>query len=159
MRRRRVEWPCSGGRAGATIEAVIETLELSECEALLRASVVGRVGVVHGGVPLVIPVGYHVTTLDGRPVVAIRTRTGNVMDHVGSRVSFEIDGVRPDGNSGWSVLVVGGLADEQPDDGEGARPIVDSGHDMWRLIIPERMTGRRLVAAPSAWAFHPGSYL
>ena len=46
----------------------------------------------------------------GAPVIAIRTRAGNVIDHTGELVGFEIDGVDPARDGGWSVLVRGRLS-------------------------------------------------
>ena len=65
----------------------------AECLELLAGCTVGRIAVVHEGYPVVFPVNFVLSRLDGAPVIAIRTRPGNVIDHTGELVAFEIDGV------------------------------------------------------------------
>ena len=50
----------------------------AECLELLAGCTVGRIAVVHEGYPVVFPVNFVLSRLDGAPVIAIRTRPGPV---------------------------------------------------------------------------------
>jgi Pyridoxamine 5'-phosphate oxidase len=117
------------------------------------------VAVVHDGYPVALPVNYKVTRFDGNPVIAIRTRPGNVLDHVDEHVGFEIDGVDPGHDAGWSVLVRGTMLGVVPQERLDARPLVADGRDAWRVIAITNITGRRVAQNPLRWAFHPAGYL
>jgi nitroimidazol reductase NimA-like FMN-containing flavoprotein (pyridoxamine 5'-phosphate oxidase superfamily) len=137
----------------------LEALDADVCLAMLRAGAVGRIGLVHDGAPLVLPVAYEVSTLDGDLVIAIRTRPGNVIDRSSELVCFQVDGIEPAADAGWSVLVHGVLRDVEPEGPVRARDAVEDGHDAWRVVVPTSITGRRLVADPTRWSFHPAGYL
>ena len=81
------------------------TLNTKECLGLLGACDIGRIVIVHEGYPVALPVNYALARMDGDPVIAVRTRTGNTLDHPGELASFEIDGVDQGHDAGWSVLV------------------------------------------------------
>ena len=84
----------------------LEVLERSDCLRLLAAGEVGRIGVLEGGEPLVLPVNYAV---DGDDIV-IRSNEGSKVNAArGGPACFEIDGVDPDRRTGWSVVVRGRL--------------------------------------------------
>ena len=86
----------------------IETIPRKECLRLMAGESVGRVGVVVGGRPHVLPVNY---VLDGDAIV-FRTAEGTKLDGAArSAVAFEVDRIDPVMRSGWSV-VVNGVADE-----------------------------------------------
>ena len=70
-----------------------QPLTAAECLELLAGCTVGRIAVVHEGYPVVLPVNFVLSRMDGAPVIAIRTRPGNVIDHTGELVAFEVDGV------------------------------------------------------------------
>src|SRR4026209_1939227 len=90
-------------------------LSRSDCELLLASLDVGRIAVVDHGYPLVFPINYKVAYFEGNLVVAIRTRPDNGIDRPGRPVCFEIDGVDPSHDAGWSVLVRGILVESSPD--------------------------------------------
>jgi Pyridoxamine 5'-phosphate oxidase len=138
-----------------------ELIELSpnDCELLLASLDFGRIAVVENGQPLVFPINYKVVILDGRLVLAIRTRPDNVIDQVGRAVCFEIDGVDPGHDSGWSVLVRGVLVELSPDADLDPHPIVSEGRDAWRVIVPTQISGRRVRNRLERWSFHPAGYL
>lgn len=138
-----------------------EVIELSpsDCDLLLASLDFGRIAVVENGHPLVFPINYKVVILDGRLALAIRTRPDNVIDQPGRAVCFEIDGVDPSHDSGWSVLVRGVLVEASPDDGLDPHPIVSEGRDAWRIIIPTHISGRRVLNRLERWSFHPAGYL
>lgn len=134
-------------------------LTTKECLHLLEMADVGRVSVVDDGYPVVLPVNYKVTRLDGNPVIAIRTRPGNVLDHVDEHVGFEIDGVDPGHDGGWSVLVRGTMLGVVPRQRLDTRPLVSEGRDAWRVIVITTISGRRVPPDPLRWAYHPAGYL
>jgi hypothetical protein len=119
-------------------------LTTKECLHLLEMADVGRVSVVDDGYPVVLPVNYKVTRLDGNPVIAIRKSPGNVLDHVDEHVGFEIDGVDPGHDGGWSVLVRGTMLGVVPRQRLDTRPLVSEGRDAWRVIVITTISGRRV---------------
>ena len=82
----------------------IEVLTREECLRLLAAEEVGRIAVVLGRQPLIMPVNY---VLDGETIV-LRTDPGTKLA-TGSleRVAFEVDHIDRERQAGWSVLVQG----------------------------------------------------
>lgn len=80
-------------------------MTVTECRALLARHRVGRVAVVDGDLPMVVPVNF---VLDGDEVV-FRTGRGSKLDAAlqGAGVAFEIDGFDERNRTGWSVLVRG----------------------------------------------------
>ncbi|MBK9179101.1 MAG: pyridoxamine 5'-phosphate oxidase family protein [Acidimicrobiales bacterium] len=127
----------------------LEVLDRHECLKLLAADHIGRVAVVDGGRPLVLPVNY---VLDGESVL-FRTAPGTKFDLAvrGANVAFEIDAADPLYHTGWSVLG-NGLAEEVTDPAELAR-IADLPLRPWAAgekphvvrVRLEQLNGRRIV--------------
>jgi nitroimidazol reductase NimA-like FMN-containing flavoprotein (pyridoxamine 5'-phosphate oxidase superfamily) len=148
-------------------DASLETLPDEECLDLLRARSVGRVAVIIDGGPVVLPVNYRL--IEARGVtpgvwIALRTRPGNVIDQATDDVAFEIDSIDTAHQEGWSVLVRGTLHQLDPDaagirDPFDPQPWLDDQRDVWLVIEPFAITGRRLHAATTEWAFHIRAYL
>lgn len=134
---------------GGTRTWLVE-LPLDVCEMLLRTAPVGRLGVVIDGHPEVYPI-CHVY-VDG--CIAFPTNLGTKLHAALSWpwVCFEVDGVSPDGQSGWSVMVTGEaeVLDDADDIERAASlrlaPWRTSGDAVWVRIIPETMSGRRIEA-------------
>jgi hypothetical protein len=138
-------------------EAVV--LSTVECERLLASMDIGRIAVVEDDFPLVFPINYKVALSGGNLVIAIRTRPDNVIDTPGRMVCFEIDGVDPSHDGGWSVLVRGVLLETPPDPNVDPNPIDNENRVAWRIIAPTRISGRRVRNRNERWSFHPAGYL
>jgi|SRR6516165_362482 nitroimidazol reductase NimA-like FMN-containing flavoprotein (pyridoxamine 5'-phosphate oxidase superfamily) len=144
-------------------EAWLEELSYDQCLELLRAGVVGRIGVVVDDAPIVVPVNYRVVETVGLIFLALRTRPGNVIERGGLLVAFEIDSVDQPHQQGWSVLVRGTLHHVDPDDPDSnerfdSHPwLLDRG--AWLVIQPFAITGRQLHPAEPEWGFHTRAYL
>lgn len=106
-------------------------------------------GFIDGGRPVVLPVNY---AMDGRTPV-FRTAPG--AKHTAALRSgpavLEIDDADPIGHTGWSVLVHGHL-EEVTDPAERdrlmrlpVRPWAPGDKDHVIRLVPDRITGRRLV--------------
>ena len=128
----------------------LEVLERHECLALLAGEEVGRLGVVSGGHPLILPVNY---VLDGDTVV-FRTAPGTKLDAARrTAVAFEVDRFDRGARTGWSV-VVQGVADEVTDFADPAllERLARLRLDPWTegekpnvvRIVPRVVSGRRL---------------
>ena len=126
----------------------LEILERDECFRLLAGAQIGRVAVVAGGSPLLLPVAY---ALDGEDVV-FRTGAGSKLAAVrhGSAAAFEIDGVDEAGRRGWSVIVTG-RTEEVTGDRDLERlqalplqPWVPGPVPHWIRIRPGSVSGRRI---------------
>lgn len=144
--------------------AWLNELPLEECLSLLRATVIGRVAFVADEFPVVLPVNYRLVETAGRTWVALRTRPGNVIDQAPIGVAFEIDAVDPYRQQGWSVLVRGTLhhVDSEAADFRARfdpEPWIEAERDAWLVIDPFAITGRRLHAAETDWAFSSSAYL
>jgi nitroimidazol reductase NimA-like FMN-containing flavoprotein (pyridoxamine 5'-phosphate oxidase superfamily) len=124
----------------------IEVIDGDECLRLLRGRRVGRLGIVIGGEPVILPVNYAVA---GETIV-FRSAPGSKLD-MGPRAPacFEVDEFDESMHVGWSVLVAGRL--EEIDAGEagaaGVTPWAPGERDHWMRLVPRRVTGRRVGPA------------
>ena len=114
--------------------------------------------------PVVLPVNYRLVETSGRTWLAIRTRPGNVIDRAPVHVAFEIDGIDPIHQQGWSVLVRGTLHHVDVDadafrDRFDPEPWLLAERDAWLAIDPFAITGRRLHPEQIDWLFHTNGYL
>ena len=83
-------------------------------------------------------------------------------------MTFEVDDIDRRSRSGWSVLIRG-LAEEVTGDhraelvarteATGVRPWVPGDHGRWMRIIPQAISGRRIVPGTLPPPFGPGGYL
>ena len=129
-------------------------IELSEeeCEDLLAAAPLGRLGVVRDGRPEIFPVSH----VYDRPLSSVVFPS-----HVGTKlhaaldwpfVAFEVDGGEDDERGAWSVLVVG-RAEEVTDPAviercstmRTVRWAAGAG-TRWLRVVPSKVTGRRIRA-------------
>ena len=124
----------------------IEVIDSDECLRLLRGRRVGRIGIVVGGEPLILPVNYAVL---GETIV-FRSAPGSKLD-MGPRAPacFEVDEFDESMSTGWSVLIAGRL--EEVDATEGVHadvtPWAPGERDHWMRLVPWRVTGRRVGPA------------
>lgn len=121
-----------------------------QCEQLLADATLGRLAVIVDGRPEIFPVN-HVFDPE-RHTVAFPTNAGTKLHGAlhWPWVAYEVDGVDPDGERGWSVLVVG-RAEEITDPADiarlRARRVVrwrSGGAMRWLRIVPSKITGRRI---------------
>lgn len=128
----------------------MEVIDRDECLRLLAMHMygVGRLAVLDGVHPVIIPVNY---AMDEDRVV-FRTAPGTKLDAAmrGAPVCFELDEVDPEHHTGWSV-VVKGHADivTSPRDllRLGAHPLkawAEGDRPNWVAIRPDVVTGRRI---------------
>jgi nitroimidazol reductase NimA-like FMN-containing flavoprotein (pyridoxamine 5'-phosphate oxidase superfamily) len=128
-----------------------------ECQALLGGSHLGRIALVEGGRPLILPVNY---VLDDGAVV-FRTDQGSKLDAAvrGAPVAFEVDGVNSERRTGWSVLIRGRAEHvTDPTDLHRLRrlslmPWAPGAKLNYVRVRPEEVTGRRISVAdlPAIW--------
>jgi hypothetical protein len=97
--------PVSRGSSGRCVVAEVRELSWSECEALLRAGVAGRVAVTTPGGPHIAPVNYSV--IDGA-VVFQTSRHGTLGTYgADAMLAFEVDQFDHERQRGWSVVARG----------------------------------------------------
>ncbi len=128
-------------------------LHPQDCAALLASSSVGRVGVVVEGRPEIFPVGHVYDDVTG--CVLFPTNDGTKLHSAldWPYVAFEVDGIDPDGDTAWSVLMVGRA--EVLDDEEAIARASKARHMSWRggdrvtwlKVVPSKLTGRRICAS------------
>lgn len=88
----------------APVAVTLESLTREECFELLASVEVGRVGLLVGGKPEILPVNYVV---EGSAVV-FRTSEDSVLNQAALQVvAFQADRIDEPTHSGWSVLVQG----------------------------------------------------
>jgi nitroimidazol reductase NimA-like FMN-containing flavoprotein (pyridoxamine 5'-phosphate oxidase superfamily) len=88
--------------------SVLVELDRAECLRLLAATSVGRVAVnVPDWPPVVRPVNYIFD--ESSQAVLFRSARGSKLQALlhSARAAFEIDGTEPDGDTAWSVIMVG----------------------------------------------------
>jgi nitroimidazol reductase NimA-like FMN-containing flavoprotein (pyridoxamine 5'-phosphate oxidase superfamily) len=93
----------------------MEVLGRDECLRLIAEAPVGRVAMVVGGVPVVLPVNFALLQGD----VVFRTGTGTKLVAAVERsaLTLEVDSIDVDTRTGWSVLVTGGASEiTRPDE-------------------------------------------
>ena len=142
----------------------LEALTYEECLEFLRNRAIGRLALVVDQIPVVLPVNYRLVETLNRTWIAIRTRPGNVLDQAPAPAAFEIDDIDLMEHRSSSVLVRGQLdrIDETvPSISElfDSEPLVADNRDVWLIIDPFTITGRRLTTTDHDWSFHPDSYL
>lgn len=127
---------------------MLERLSDSECWELLRSHNVGRIGLMSGAQPEILPINYAV--MDRR--VVFRTGAGtkfkSLEDH--PVVCFEIDETDVEARSGWSVLAKGRATELSSN--EDLRRAAELPLDLWVVghknhwvaIRPSEVTGRRI---------------
>ncbi|MFF7765082.1 pyridoxamine 5'-phosphate oxidase family protein [Streptomyces massasporeus] len=139
------------GQGQALLHPRLVDLGRDACRALLSTHGVGRVSVSTPDGPAVVPVNYEVVD----DVIAFRTAPAAVpAAAVGSEVAFEVDHIDTPMSQGWSVLVVGPAREvTDPEEAERLAARAHTGpwpggeREMWVLIRPTRMTGRRITPA------------
>jgi nitroimidazol reductase NimA-like FMN-containing flavoprotein (pyridoxamine 5'-phosphate oxidase superfamily) len=124
----------------------IEVIDGDECLRLLRGRRVGRLGIVIGGEPVILPVNYAVA---GETIV-FRSAPGSKLD-MGPRAPacFDVDEFDESMHVGWSVLVAGRLEEIDADEAgaAGVTPWAPGERDHWMRLVPRRVTGRRVGPA------------
>ena len=124
----------------------IEIIDSDECRRLLAQDEIGRVAVIIGATPMILPVNY---ALDGDAIV-FRTMPGSRLDVGQGHAAFEVDSFDRDCKSGWSVLVTGHLEEVswyQAKDMARVQalpvePWAPGERTMWMRLRPSFITGR-----------------
>ena len=126
----------------------LEVLSKDECLAVLASRSIGRVGITHRALPVILPVNYALLNGD----VVITTGVGSKLEAAVVRaiVAFEVDDIDEGTRTGWSVCVKG-RAEElvRPDDIEAAEALgmqtfCPSERHRYVRISTDLMTGRRV---------------
>jgi nitroimidazol reductase NimA-like FMN-containing flavoprotein (pyridoxamine 5'-phosphate oxidase superfamily) len=127
-------------------------ISTEECEDLLSAATVGRLGVIVDGRPEIFPINHVYDRASGCVVFPTNDRTKCHAALNWPTVAFEVDGVEPDDAEAWSVAVVG-RAEELTDAAEIERLArqrsvlwAEGRSTRWLRIVPSKMTGRRISA-------------
>jgi nitroimidazol reductase NimA-like FMN-containing flavoprotein (pyridoxamine 5'-phosphate oxidase superfamily) len=144
-------------------EPWLEELSYEQCLQLLRAGAVGRIGIIVHDAPIVLPVNYRIVETLDLTFLALRTRTGNIIERAAPLVAFEIDGIDAVHEQGWSVLVRGTLHHLDPDTPDleerfDSHPWLTADRDAWLVIQPFAITGRQLHPASPEWSFDARAY-
>jgi nitroimidazol reductase NimA-like FMN-containing flavoprotein (pyridoxamine 5'-phosphate oxidase superfamily) len=124
----------------------IEVIDSDECRRLLALDVIGRVAVVIGAAPMILPVNY---ALDGDDIV-VRTMPGSKLDVGQGHAAFEVDSFDRETQTGWSVLVSGHLEevswynikDMERVQSLAVEPWAKGERNMWLRLRPGFITGR-----------------
>ncbi|MEV6979367.1 pyridoxamine 5'-phosphate oxidase family protein [Kitasatospora sp. NPDC093806] len=130
----------------------LEDLGEAACLRLLSTVPVGRVVYTEHALPAVLPVAFDVTP-DGRLLLAVRRGGATTRGLDGTVVAFQADQLDPVTRTGWSVLVHGRAeVVREPDQvrralRSGLRPWVGDPDPMFVSLLPELISGRRLLPA------------
>jgi nitroimidazol reductase NimA-like FMN-containing flavoprotein (pyridoxamine 5'-phosphate oxidase superfamily) len=145
--------------------AELEELSERACGVLLGAAAVGRIAFVVDGLPVILPVNYRLLIDDSGMSIVLRARAGHTIDAAGRQVAFQIDGIDHQHHQGWSVLVRGELRHlddleiEQVIERFDPKPWPQQPRTSWLVIKAYLVTGRKLEAVESEWAFPSEAYL
>ena len=128
-----------------------EILTDEECRAMLHDKSVGRFVYSDASGPAAIPVNYGVA--NGEIVIRV-ARSSHLREVLDGQTAFQVDDLHPQNGHGWSVLVRGSTR-EVPLEDVGAlireldhlpQPVAEGIHNVWLLLSPREITGRRLGA-------------
>jgi uncharacterized protein len=127
----------------------LELLSPQECGRLLAGERFGRLAYLLEGRPEILPVNF---AFDGTAVL-FRTDTGTKLEALETHpeVAFEIDAFDREHDTGWSVLIVGRAVEVPMSEAEASpaaaavRPAALGDKQHWFRIVPERISGRRVV--------------
>ena len=136
----------------------LEVVPYDEYIGYLASETVGRLAWVSRSAPFVVPVNY---AWDGEAVVIRSDPSAKLQGLTQGGTAFEIDAIDHEHHSGWSVLVVVGVAREVDpqqwpasathSDALELRPRPAGPKDRWIRLVPRAVTGRRLGrSAPAA---------
>ena len=90
-----------------SISRVVE-LDRDECRRLLAATSLGRLAInVPGWPPVIRPVNYIFDQSSGSVVFRSAQGSKFTASLLSGEAAFEIDGLEPENETGWSVIVVG----------------------------------------------------
>ena len=135
------------------LQVTFTELDREECERLLASHQVGRLAVLAGDAPDIVPVNYATA---GGGVIVFRTDPGTVLTEASLRqVAFEVDAFDAEARTGWSVVVHGfghDIADAIDEESTRLRSLplltwVPGERAQWFKISPRRITGRRIAPA------------
>ncbi len=129
-------------------EILIEELDEAACWRLVSREAFGRIGFVHGGEVMVLPV--NAVVMGNRVVFRTADETMVALAGNGSVVAFQSDCADRITETGWSVLVHGRLWDitDAPETASfhklSVRPWVPGPRNRWMSIEPTAVTGRTI---------------
>jgi nitroimidazol reductase NimA-like FMN-containing flavoprotein (pyridoxamine 5'-phosphate oxidase superfamily) len=142
--------PTETPEAGPATQLV--ELDRNECLRLLAATNLGRLAVnVEGWPPVIRPVNCLFD--QSSQSVVFRSARGSKFTALvlSAQAAFEIDGIGPDGETGWSVIVLG-VAEEITQASEvhrleqlGLRPLAPGDKPHWLRIRSTVVSGRRII--------------
>lgn len=129
----------------------LRVLDIERCWELTADQAVGRLAIIVGSRPHLVPINFVVR---GREVLFVSvpgTKLGEVLDRPGAPAQFEVDDFDEAGRAGWSVVVTGtlhpvmDLVEHTRLDIQG-RPIWLDGHRdrSWLKLVPTRVEGRAM---------------
>jgi nitroimidazol reductase NimA-like FMN-containing flavoprotein (pyridoxamine 5'-phosphate oxidase superfamily) len=128
----------------------LQVIAREDCVRLLATQEVGRLAMVDGGRPHLVPVNY---AMDGECVV-FRSFPGTKIARLGrSSVAFEVDELDRTARRGWSVVVHGRAEEVTAWDSADTRarvagldllPWADGDKPHFVRIVPQTITGRRI---------------
>ena len=128
--------------------AKILDLDRAESLRLLAAKKVGRLGFLHEGAPMIMPMNF--TLADDR--IVFRTLAhGTAARAITSAVAFEVDDIDDFLEAGWSVVVTGTaelLTEEELGrlhGGDAPDPWAEGPRTLFVAIPIDQVTGRQLV--------------
>jgi len=131
----------------------LDILTVDECEELLSSEVVGRLGFLDAGQPIILPINYAFVAGS----ILFRTAPGSKLAAATQteRVAFEIDGWDRDARSGWSVLTKGRASEITNEwfvalcEFFGVEPWADQfPRDHWVRISVDEISGRWIFRDP-----------
>jgi nitroimidazol reductase NimA-like FMN-containing flavoprotein (pyridoxamine 5'-phosphate oxidase superfamily) len=140
---------------------ILEELSWDECFTLLRQQVIGRLVYQDELGPAAVPVNYAVA---GNTIV-FRSEAGSKVRGLHERdIAFQVDHIDTVSHSGWSVLIRGAAEEVEFErlselirqiDDVVPQPWKKGIHNIWVVITPKVVSGRRLaeVASEDFWLF------
>ena len=128
----------------------MDELAPAECRHLVASALLGRIAVFVDGRPEIFPVNHVFDPVTGTVVFPSKPGTKMWGALHWPWMSFEVDGIDPDGQSAWSVLVVGRgqelTAAEDVRRAASLRQVrwAAGPATHWIALVPAKVSGRRI---------------
>lgn len=149
----------------STLESTVAVLSSAECYQLLGTRQFGRIGVIAGYYPLILPMNYAVD----HHIVLVRARLELELDSAQhANVTFQVDDIDESTRSGWSVLIRGHAEELTADHRQPiakrtrtrVQPWAPGDGFRWVRIIPHGILGRRIQPGKGRdWEFGTAAYI
>lgn len=122
---------------------------------LLRSASIGRLCVIEQAYPIAVPVNFRIVGSGNESRIVVRTAPNSLIGRYQGLASLEVDDLKLNDGTAWSVIVRGTLSKVQEGnvlDGTvlpDPKPLVSEGRHLWVTLETSSISGRRFTVRRS----------